>query len=331
MAVTSGTYVYAPAVVDIVNGALQLAQVIGDDETATGGQLQTTVDALAAMVKGWMAKGLHVWCEEEGILFFQPNQTIYSVGAITSDHVTLWDTLVQTALSANAAVGATVIAVDSISGINAGDNIGVQLANGLNFWTTVSGAPGAGNVPLVDALTFNAAGGALVFDYAIPLGRPLRVMGGRRYNYLSRIDLPMNMWARLDYQAQPNKYNTGIPTAFFYDPQTGSGSYATNNPLGQWNSWPTPQDNTNGARFTAQRPIQDIGALNSAIDFPAEWTPALKWNLALEIAPQYGTPNEQIGIIEKRATYWYDTASQWDRESESVTFGVAWTPGARRG
>ena len=154
-------------------------------------------------------------------------------------------------------------------------------------------------VTLNASLPSQASAGVIVFDYTIPLYRPLRVMGGRRYNYLSTIDLPMQMWSRLDYQAQPNRYARGIPTAFFYDPQTGEGSYSQ--PQGQWNSWPTPKNNTNAARFTAQRPIQDIGSLANIPDFPVEWNAALKWNLALEIAPENGVPTEQISIIEQQA------------------------------
>lgn len=334
---TSGTYTYSASVVTLLNASLRIAQVIGSEETATGAQLQNGLDAMSAMCKGWQAAGIHVWCEEEGILFLQPGQTIYQIGAGSPDNCTLWDTLVQTTLSATAATGATSLSVAALTDplttapavISAGDTIGVQLDAGTNFWTTVSAPPTGNVVPITNALPSQATQGAITFDYTVPLYRPLRVMGGRRYNYLSKIDLPMQTWARLDYQAQPNKYATGIPTAYFYDPQTGDGAYSQ--PVGQWNSWPTPQNNTNAARFTAQRPIQDIASLANIPDFPVEWNAALKWNLALEIAPENGTPMEQMQIIVKQAERWYDMASKWDRESESIMFGVAWTPGQRRG
>jgi hypothetical protein len=327
--VTSGSFSATQSFVDLLTAALRIAQVIGAEETATGAQLQNGLDAMSALVKAWQAAGIHVWCEEEGILFLQPNQTIYQIGSGSPDKVTLWDSLVQTTLASTAAAGATSLTVSSATGMNVGDNIGVQLDAGTNFWTTISGTITGSVVPLTAALPSQASAGAIVFDYTIPLYRPLRVYGGRRYNYLSKIDLPMQMWARLDYQAQPNKYTTGIPTAFFYDPQTGDGSYAQ--PVGQWNSWPTPQDNTNGARFTAQRPIQDVGSLANIPDFPVEWNAALKWNTALEIAPENGVPLEQLQIIVKQAERWYQLCQAWDRESESVLFGVAFTPGQRRG
>jgi len=325
---TSGQFTATSSVIDLLNAALRIAQVIGAEETGTGAQLQNGLDAMAAMCKAWQASGIHVWCEEEAILFLQPKQTLYQIGAGSPDNCTLWDSLIQTSLTAVALTGATSLSVASIAGMNSGDIIGIQLDAGTNFWTTVNGLPSGSTVPILNALPSQASQGAIIFDYTTPLYRPLRVMGGRRYNYLSKIDLPVQMWARLDYQAQPNKYTTGIPTAFFYDPQTGQGSYQQ--PVGQWNSWPTPQDNTNGMRFTAQRPIQDLGTLANIPDFPVEWNAALKWNTALEIGPENGVPLEQMTIIEKQASRWYQMASQWDRESESITFGVAWTPGQRR-
>lgn len=333
---TSGTFSGSPSIITLLNGSLRIAQVIGSEETATGAQLANTMDAMRAMCKGWQASGIHLWCEEEGILFVQPGQTQYQIGAGSPDKVTLWDSLIQTSLTANAAAAATTISIASLTGIlsdlntiAAGYQIGIQMADGTNFWTTVSGAPSGLVVTLADALPSPALNGALVFAYATPLYRPLRIMGGRRYNLASRIDINIQMWSRLDYQNQSNKYITGIPTAFFYDPQTGNGAYSQ--VRGIWNSWPTPQDNTNAMRFTAQRPIQDLGTLANIPDFPDEWDAALKWNLALEIGPENGCPTEQLSIIVKQAERWYTMAKDWDRESESIRFGVATSRGSSRG
>jgi hypothetical protein len=326
---TSGTFSGSPSIITLLNGSLRIAQVIGAEETATGAQLANAMDAMRAMCKAWQASGIHLWCEEEAILFLQTGQTQYKIGAGSPDHVTLYDSFVQTSLASVAITGATSLPVVSAVGILAGDQIGVQLDSGSNYWTTVSGTPSGNSVPLTAALPSPASAGALVFDYTIPLYRPLRAMSGRRYNYASKIDINMQMWSRLDYANQPNKYSTGTPTAFFFDPQTGQGQWST--PTGLWNSWPTPQDNTNAARFTAQRPIQEIGTLANIPDFPDEWDAALKWNLALEIAPESGCPTEQLNIIVKQAERWYTLAKDWDRESESIRFGVATSRGSSRG
>ena len=325
---TSGTFTATQSVIQILNAALRLAQVIGDEETATGSQLQSAMDAMTAMTKAWQASGIHVWAEEECILFLQPNQILYRIGTGSTDHCTLWDSLVQNQLAATALAGATSLTLPSIAGISRGDTIGVQLDAGTNFWTTVSAVPSGATVPIATPMPSAATQGAFVFDYTTPLYRPLRVMGGRQYNYLSRIDIPMIQWARLDYQSQPNKYSTGTPTAFFYDPQTGQGQYQQ--PVGQMNIWTNPANNSNACRFTAQRPIQDVGSLANTLDFPVEWNACLKWNVALEVAPEFGCPMEQMAIIDKQATKYFSMAKEWDREPESILFGVAFQPGYRR-
>lgn len=331
---TSGTYTYSVSVVNLLSASLRLCQVIGESETATGDQLQNGMDAMAAMVKGWQASGIHVWAEEECTLFLQTGQVLYDLGGSSTDHACLTSAYVQTSLTANAAASATTITVDSITGISNGNFIGIQLDDSTNFWTTVSGAPSGSTVTLASALTGAASDGAFVFSYGTPLMRPLRVYGGRRYNFqpvsgTGAIETPILMMARLDYQALPNKYTSGIVTQFFYDPQQGEGAYTS--PTGQMNVWPSPSNNQFSMRFTAQRPLQDIASLANIPDFPVEWNAALKWNLALELVPEYGVPNEQAQVIKEQAAKWYGLASSWDRESESLLFGVAMAPGYRRG
>lgn len=334
---TSGTYVYSASVVNLLTASLRIAQIIGEEETPTGAQLQNAMDAFSAMVKGWQASQIHLWCEEECILFPNPAQPIYQIGP-ASGSLSIsapFNDVLFTAMATTAAQGATSVVVTTLptgAVISVGDTFGIQLSNGTNFWTTVASVAGT-TIGLHAALPASAISGAIVFDFTVSLVRPLRVYGGRRYNYASRIDIPMNMWARLDYESQPNKYTSGVITAFFYDPQTGgyNNQQAYTGATGVLNLWPNPSDNSNGFRFTSQRPIQDLSDLANLPDFPVEWNAALKWNLAMEIGPEYGTPVEQMQVIDKQATKWFGMASQWDRESESILVGVAWEPGYRRG
>lgn len=328
---TSGTYSYSATVINLLTASLRLCQIIGDTETPTGEQLQNAFDAFSAMVAGWRAAAIHVWCEEEMILFPQPGQTLYSLGLGSTDNATLFNSLIQTSLASNAVSGATSLLLTSAAGIASGDNIGVQLDAGTNFWTTVDGAPSGNTVTLATPLPSQATAPAIVFDYTTPLMRPLRMYGYRRYSLTndvaSRFDVPMAIWARLDYQGQPNKYTPGVMTAAFFDPQKGEGAYTVG--LAQINLWPSPSDFTYAFRGTMQRPIQDLGTLANVPDFPVEWNAALKWNLAMEIGPQYGTTTEQLTIIKGQADRWYGLAQQWDREPELVLFGVAMQPGYR--
>ena len=327
---TSGTYSYSASVIEILKAALRLAQIIGDTETPTGEQYQNTFDAFSAMVAGWSAAAIHVWCEEEMILFPQPGQTLYSLGTSSTDNACLFNSLIQTSLASNASSGASSLVLSNAAGIATGNTIGVQLDAGTNYWSAVTGVSGS-TVSISGTLPSQATSPAMVFAYATPLMRPLRMYSYRRYTLLnnvsSRYDVPMAIWSRLDYQMQPNKTTPGVITAAFFDPQQGEGAYTS--PLAQLNLWPAPADYTYAFRGTVQRPIQDLGSLASIPDFPVEWNAALKWNLAMEIGPQYGCPAEQLAIIDKQATRWYALAQSWDREPEPVRFGVAMQPGYR--
>ncbi len=204
---------------------------------------------------------------------------------------------------------------------------------GVNFWSTVSTVDvGTGEILLDDTLPGDAIGGAVVFAYSAPLIRPLRVYGARRYVYDSRIETPILMMARLDYEALPNKYTPGTFTQFFYDPQLRSG---------QMNIWPAPSSYYSGFRFTAQRPIDTLTDLSSIPDFPDEWFNALAYNLAVDLWPEHNQGDEAgartaakagtFQAIKLAAAEKLQTARGWDREPESILFGPAMAPGYRRG
>lgn len=327
---TSGNYVFSQSAIDIISATLRVCQVINEEETPTGAQLINSLAAMNAMVKGWQVSGIHLWAEEEAILFPQAGQTLYSLGSTSTDNATLYENLTQTTLAATAAGGATTVQLASASGFNVGDNVGLQLDAGTNFWTTGTAING-NTVTLAAALPsqMTASAAQVVWDYAIPLVRPLRCYTGRRYVYTSKIENPLIMLARKDYQNLPNKFNRGTITQFFFDPQTGQGAYQA--PLAQVSLWPTPNNNQSGLRMTCQRPLQDLTTLANLPDLPVEWGVALKWNLAQEIGPELGTPMDQMQLIGQMAPMWFSRIQAWDREPEGIRFGFAAEPGYQTG
>ena len=324
---TSGTGLYSETIWKLICGALRLCSAIADEETPTAAMAQNALDTMNAMVKGWQASQIHLWTQEEAILFLQPKQTQYQLGYGSPDNACLFRDMTALSLTATAAGGATTITVSSITGLSSGAYVGIQLDAGSNFWTIINGTPSGNTVTLLAPLPSQATSGAQAFSYVAPLFRPLRVPEARRYLYSSRISTPMIVLARFDYDYLPNLYNTGIITQYFYDPQTGNGVYTT--PMGLMNVWPTPADNTNGMRFVALRPLQNFTTLANIPDFPAEWLAALRWNLAVEIAPEYDVPADRFDRLKGKADEWFMRASAWDKEPESVLFGVAFQPAYR--
>ena len=325
---TSGLVNYTLPGSQIIAAALRLCNVIQDEETPTAAMTQNGLQALNAMVTGWEASQIHVWTEEECILFLQTGQNQYQLGAGSPDHACLYNGYTQTQLTNSALAGATSITVSSIAGLANGNSIGIQLTSGSNFWTTISGTPSGSTVTLASGLPSGASTSGYVFAYSVALTRPLRVPAARRFQYSTLITTPLIILSRLDYDYLPNAYSTGLVNSAFYDPQTGNGAYNSNSPIGLMNCWPSPSDNTYALRFVAQRPIQYFSSLANVPDFPAEWTAAIKWNLAVEIAPEYDVPAERLAVLERQAAKWYQLCAAWDKEPEPVLFGVSMYPGA---
>lgn len=308
---SSGTYTFTQNRDQIIRRAARLVGAIASGETPSAAINQDFSDALNAMVKRWQASGLHLWAEQEGILFLQPNQSSYTLGSPTTDHAT--QVFASTTLSASASSGAGTVAVTSAAGIASGYNIGILLNGGSLFWTTASNVVGT-TVTLAATLTDSASATNLVFAYQTNIQRPLRVLSGRRFNYLSSIETPMNpSLSRMDYRDLPNKATAGTPTQFFYDPQI---------PAGQLYIWPILTAATDAIKFTWMRQLQDFNTAANTPDFPQEWTDTLIFNLALGMAPEFGVPTEQYNMIKEQALAYLDTTTGFDREPESYYFQV---------
>lgn len=321
-ATTSGTSSWNINVTGIIRRALRQIGAFATGEVPDAFSFNDALLALNAMVKEWDALGIHLWTESEAILFLQPGQVIYQLGnnlnAQSPDRATQMQppNFTQTTNVNQLSFGQTVVQLTSAANIFAGDNIGITMeSNNSFFWTTVAAPPSGNNVTLSSALPGASAAQSIVVDYTLPVLRPLRVVSARRFNLPSLIETPMILMSRLDYQDLPNKYDTGTPTQFFYNPAGGAVPY------GLAYVWPSPVTNQDAVRFTWYRQIQDFDTQNNIADLPQEWINALTWNLALELGPEYDCPADRYQIIEKRAAVSLDRVQGFDREIESVRFG----------
>jgi hypothetical protein len=66
------------------------------------------------------------------------------------------------------------------------------------------------------------------------------------------------------------------------------------------------------------RPIQDFAATSDSLDFPQEWSKAIIWNLAADIAYNYGVPVMYIDRIQNKANEFLKEVAGWDREEGSI-------------
>lgn len=320
--------VFSPSRDAIIRRALRQCIATESGETPGAQEVSDAGEALNAMVAEWQGLGIHLWTETEGVLFLQPKQIKYALGGTNTDQSCLDANWVQTTTLAVQGANATAIGLPSTAGISNGDNIGIVQTNNALFWTTVNGTPSGGIVTLAVGLPIGCNVGAYVVDYApaYKLLRPLRVIDARRYYLPSGLETPLIRMARLDYRDMPNKTNTGTISSFFYDPQVGS------TPLPgigyQW-AWPAPPDSLSAMKFTFHRPIGNFANASDTPDFPQEWTNALTWNLAEELAPEYGVGQFRMETIALKAKKSLDIVMGWDREPESYYAGVNFEQSSR--
>lgn len=322
---TSGVSSFNPAAVQIITAAYQILGVINEDEVPTAGQFSVGLYTLNSMTKEWEASGIHVWTEEEAILFLQQFQRKYLLGGTTTDHCADASSWRLTTLNASAGAGATAVVVTSALGIANGDNFGVVLNSGFAYWTTVNGTPVGNTVRLTTPLPGPVSAGAFAFAYpqSAQIVRPLRVPFCRRLQYAlpatsgvsdqGGIITPLSpMMSRREYFDLPQPANPGLVTQAYYNPARDQGE------LWVWNV----QQNANfGLRFTYYRPIQDWTTPATTADLPQEWNNALNWNLARELGPRYSVPAERWDRITLQADKKLELVQGWDREPESVYFG----------
>lgn len=351
----SGSSAWNPAVTSMVAQSLRNLGVIAEDENPTAGMYSTAVFQLNSIVAAAQATGLHVWTEEEGILFPQVGVPKYTIAGATPDaHTADADLWLQLTLTANVAAGAYIIDVNERDGVLAGDNIGVILTNGYTFWTTVAGSydplldsggnillddqghilyaneslkgtpvgSGPGAIPLEDFIpAAGASVGAFVLDYTDNLVRPLKVPNARLL-YLggngapaNPNETPMTIMSRQEYMDLPNKRSQGAPKQWFYSPQRDSGFFYI---------WPVPVTTAWAIRFTWYRPLQDFFLPGNTMDFPQEWFAPLMWNLSRDLMGIYSTPPARQQYIMNQAAQYGDLAVSYDRESEPIQFGMDW-------
>jgi hypothetical protein len=321
---TSGTYTWGLTTQRLIYGALRLLSAIESGEIPPDNEFEDALDALNGLVKQWQASGIHLWTEEDATLFLQPGQIQYLIGPATTDHCCPTVGSLITALGATAAAAATSVTLLSTGTIATGNPIGIWLDAGNVFWTTAAGAPSGLVVPLSTALPSQATAGNFAASYPAALTRPLRVPMARNVQLAPTlpgiVEFPMMPMSRLYYASVPNKWNPGTVTQFFFDPQLGQALM---------NCWPAPSDARSVMRFTAQMPLQDLVNAATLPDLPVEWLACLRFNLAKELALEYDCPPQRLSSIAQMAAEKFAMCSMWDREPESVRFGVGSFPTQR--
>lgn len=97
------------------------------------------------------------------------------------------------------------------------------------------------------------------------------------------VEVPISLYSVEDWQLRvPVKNVTGTFPLICYD----DGSF----PLRKLNFWPIPINDENKVRIYSWTPLTQPAALNTTIAYPPGYARAFRYNLALELAPEYQAP-----------------------------------------
>jgi hypothetical protein len=138
--------------------------------------------------------------------------------------------------------------------------------------------------------------------------QPLKVIQAL-YTVEDGSGIPMNVYNRYDFNLLPVTDVTGTPVTLYYQPLVDSGIIKL---------WPTPDDSTTVITIHYQAPYEDMDSSSNSFDFPNYWIQALIYNLAWSMAPEYGIPPTDRGLLAKEAMYWKDQALSYGSEEGSL-------------
>jgi hypothetical protein len=178
-------------------------------------------------------------------------------------------------------------------------------------------------VPLTASQTSYILGGStstLMYDSLAPTvaitDKPLKVIQGfyRSIQVTPYIDTPVLLVSKQEYNVLGSKFSTGTANTIFYDLKSLNGILYV---------FLTPDTNASTnieLHLIAQMPLNDISGATEIPDFPNEWMNCLVWNLADQLALEYGVPMNARQEIAMRATSYRAMLTDWDVEVSSTFF-----------
>jgi hypothetical protein len=142
-------------------------------------------------------------------------------------------------------------------------------------------------------------------DYAVPTDPPIILL--EEAWYLDGTTLcPVEILSWREFLDIRTPSDTGVPTHCTF--KRGQSP--------EVHVWPTPTATENNDTFRCRgvAKLKDWETAAGSGDFPAHWTLALQYGLAVELAPEYGLSDRRIVKLETRAAAEFITAKQFDRD-----------------
>jgi len=213
--------------------------------------------------------------------------------------ITARDIIVQALRKLGIGTPGETLAADEMNACLDALNVMLKSWSGRSLLTT---AQVQESFPLVGGLATYTIGPAVIAPNFITV-KPITVCSGfiRDQN---NTDYPIGLISREEYNSFDTKSNTGLPENLFYDP----GPTQQNIQTGMINLYLTPDStNTYTLFIVSEKPFTTFATLNTAYTFPDVYERAMIYNLAMELAPEYGktihpevaaSADEALDIVE---------------------------------
>ena len=197
--------------------------------------------------------------------------------------------------------------------MTAADFAGIKLDDNTIHWTTIASVDSGIQITVNDALTGDAASGKRVYTYTTKAGRPTKLTYAYRRD-IHDFDTEVSLIGEEDYRSQSNKGSSGPPVEAWYHPTLSAGTIYV---------WPVD----GGADWDkliliGQYYADDFDAASDNPQFPIEWANTIVWNLAAEIASEYGVPEKEQGRLWRIAEHKLNALLDYDVENASVEFAL---------
>lgn len=100
------------------------------------------------------------------------------------------------------------------------------------------------------------------------------------------VEVPLRVLSEQEWQDVPAKAMTStMPTAVYYNP-----TY----PLGTLHVYPVPTDTTNTLVLYLPEPVATVSTLDTVLSMPPGYERMMRYNLAMELYPEYGRPVDPV-------------------------------------
>lgn len=253
--------------------------VLGDGQVLDGSKIEKGHRALMLLLGSLAQKdirGEFATVRKRVTLFLQKGQEKYSIGG--SDHcVSDYD---ATTINGAVAVNDTTIQVVSSAAMTAGDQVGVLTDSGYWEWHPIATIPDGTHYTIAaPGMARAAAAGSTVVSYTTVLSAPLEILTAVLRD-TAGLDSSISLDLRLaEYEAIGDKDAAGDPARAYveYGRTTTDLWFDT-----------AADDAAKTVRMVVRMPFSDMDSSTDTFDCSAAGLRALKFALAIELAPQNG-------------------------------------------